>query len=112
MCGSGRGSLGLEDSLVVREVTGGVTFAVRVQPGAKRSGVVGIYGEAVKIALDAPAVDGKANEALMRFLSSLLDVPRMSVVILSGVSSRSKVIKVLGVTSSQVVERIAGVELG
>jgi len=96
----------------VREVTGGVTFAVRVQPGAKRSGVVGIYGEAVKIALAAPAVDGKANEALVRFVATLLDVPRMSVEILSGLSSRSKVIKVLGVTSSQVVDGIVGVELG
>ncbi|ADV83931.1 DUF167 domain-containing protein [Terriglobus saanensis] len=104
--------MGLAVSLVVREVTGGVTFAVRVQPGAKRSGVVGIYGEAVKIALVAPAVDGKANEALVRFVATLLDVPRMSVEILSGVSSRSKVVKVLGVTSSQVVDGVLGVELG
>lgn len=96
----------------MREVTGGVAFAVHVQPGAKRSGVVGIYGEAVKIALAAPAVDGKANEALVRFVATLLDVPRLSVEIVSGVSSRSKVVRVLGVTSSQVVDGLVGVELG
>jgi len=105
--GLGRESLasvdmsGLTDpssGFVVREVVGGVSFAVRVQPGAKREGVVGVYGDAVKIALAAPAVDGRANDALVRFMAELLRVPRMSVEIIAGQSSRSKVLRVLGLS--------------
>jgi uncharacterized protein (TIGR00251 family) len=80
--------------------------AVRVQPGASREGVVGPYGDAVKIALTAPAVDGKANDALVRYLAAVLGVPRMSVEIASGLLSRSKVVRVLGITAEETSRRL------
>jgi uncharacterized protein (TIGR00251 family) len=78
------------------------TLSLRIQPGAKREGVVGMYGDAVKIAIAAPAVDGKANDALLRLLASLLHIPRASIEIVSGHTSRSKVVRVLGFTAEQV----------
>jgi uncharacterized protein (TIGR00251 family) len=78
-----------------REHPDGCTLAVRVQPGAKKSGVMGIYGEGsdarVKIALRAPAIEGRANEALVAFLAKMFDLPKSSVKIVSGDLSRSKV---------------------
>jgi uncharacterized protein (TIGR00251 family) len=97
-------------ALDARTADGNVTFAVRVQPGAKREGVVGLYGDAVKIALTAPAVDGKANEALVRYLADLLNVPRLSIEIAAGHTSRSKVIRIAGITAPQLEARLIPTE--
>ena len=94
----------------VRSIDGGASFAVRVQPGASREGVVGPYGDAVKIALTAPAVDGKANDALVRYLAGLLGVPRMSVEIASGALSRSKVVRVLGITAAGTMQKLMPID--
>ena len=90
----------------VREVAGGVTFAVRVQPRAKRNAVIGEVGEAVKIALTAPPVEGRANDACVEFLAELFGVARTAVSIISGATSRNKVVRVAGVTPSQVEDRL------
>ncbi len=82
-------------------MAGAVSFAVRVQPGAKREGVVALHGEAVKVAIAAPAVDGKANDALIRYLAELLHLPRLSVEILSGTLARSKVVRVTRLTAEE-----------
>ena len=78
----------------LRETAEGCTLAVRVQPGAKRTAVIGVFGDGaqLKIALQAPPVDGRANEALIEFLAQLAAVPKSSVTIFSGHSSRSKVL--------------------
>jgi uncharacterized protein (TIGR00251 family) len=91
----------------VKEVTGGVTFAARVQPRAKRNAVVGDIGEAVKIALTAPPVEGRANEACVEFLAELLGVARGAVTIISGETSRNKVVQVAGVTAERVIEKLS-----
>jgi uncharacterized protein (TIGR00251 family) len=70
------------------------TLSIRVQPGAKREGVVGRYGDAFKVAISAPAVDGNANDALLRLLASLLDIPRSRIEIVSGHTSRSKLLRI------------------
>ena len=75
----------------------GVRLRVRVQPSASRSEVAGRYGDAIRIRLASPPVDGKANEALARLLSELLGVPHRAVTILAGAASRSKVVDVAGV---------------
>jgi len=97
---------------MIREVKGGVTLAVRAQPGAKKTAVVGVYGEGadaqLKIAVQAPPVDGKANLALVAFLAELLGVARNRVEIHSGELSRSKVFLVHGVTLSQVEGLFSG----
>jgi uncharacterized protein (TIGR00251 family) len=80
---------------MLREVAGGVTLAVRAQPGAKKTAIVGVYGEGdaaqLKIAVQAPPIEGRANEALIAFLAEMFGVPRKSVELLSGELSRSKV---------------------
>lgn len=86
-------------------VAGGVTLAVRAQPGAKRTAIVGIYGEGVatqlKIAVQAPPIEGRANEALVHFLASTFDLPRARVELVSGELSRSKVFLLRGVTEER-----------
>ncbi len=92
----------------IRESGEGVTFAVRVHPRAKRNAITGEMGEALKIALTAPPVEGRANDAAVEFLAEVLRVPRASVTIAAGQSSRNKVIRVRGLTAAQVEERLRG----
>jgi uncharacterized protein (TIGR00251 family) len=75
---------------------GGIIFAVRVQPRASRSGVVGELDGALKIRLAAPPVDGEANEELIRFLAKLFGVSRQRISLLSGQTSKNKVVRVDG----------------
>lgn len=75
----------------------GVTFGVKVVPRAKRDEVVGIENEVVKIRLSAPPVEGRANEALVRFLAERLGVALGSVEIVKGETGRNKVVKVKGI---------------
>lgn len=75
---------------------GGVRFAVHVQPRASQSGIAGSHGDAVKIRLQAPPVDGAANEMLVEFLSERFAVAQRSVRIVSGAHSRAKVVEVDG----------------
>lgn len=65
--------------------------------------MVGVYGDALKIRLSAPPVDGAANEELVIFLASIFAVPRRSVRILAGESSRSKIVEIDGVTAHAVI---------
>jgi uncharacterized protein len=90
----------------IRESDGGVSFAVRVQPRAKKNAIMGELGNALKIALTSPPVEGRANEACVDFFAKLLKVPRSSVTIASGLSSRNKVIRVAGISAGQLRERL------
>jgi uncharacterized protein (TIGR00251 family) len=85
---------------------GGVTFAVKVHPRAKKDAIAGELGDALKISLTAPPSEGKANDACIEFFAKLLKVPRSSVTIASGASSRNKVIRVAGVTAEYVRDRL------
>ncbi len=80
---------------------------MKVHPRAKKNAITGEVGEALKIALTAPPVDGQANKAVVEFLADVLRVPRASVSIAAGQSSRNKVIRVSGLTAAQVRERLA-----
>jgi len=88
--------------MMLREVAGGVTLAVRAQPGAKKTAIVGVYGEGdaaqLKIAVQAPPVEGRANEALIAFVAELLGVSKKSVELVGGELSRSKVFVIRGAT--------------
>lgn len=94
----------------LREHAQGCTLSLRVQPGAKKTAILGTYGEgpqtALKIAVQAPPVEGRANEALIAFFSSALKLPKSSVVVLSGELSRSKVILLRGVTRAAVRKQL------
>ncbi|HVW77999.1 MAG TPA: DUF167 domain-containing protein [Alloacidobacterium sp.] len=89
-----------------KESAAGVSFAVRVQPRARRTALAGVLDGAIKIALAAPPVDGKANEALIRFLAELLGVSRSAVEIVSGDTSRNKVVRISGVSIEQLQQRL------
>lgn len=90
---------------MLREVPGGVTLAVHAQPGAKKTAIVGIYGEGdaaqLKIAVQAPPVEGRANEALIEFLAHTFGIPKKSVELLSGELARSKVFRLPGISIEQ-----------
>ncbi len=87
----------------IEDRAGGVVFSVRAQPRASKNEVAGEIGGALKIRLQAPAVENRANEALVEFLAHLLKTPRSAVRILSGDRSRTKRIEVRGVTKQQVL---------
>ena len=84
----------------------GVTFSVRVQPRASRSGVVGEVDGALRIRLAAPPVDGEANEELVNLLARLLDIPRRQVEIISGQKAKNKVVRVTGISAGRVEKLI------
>lgn len=92
--------------MTVHTVAGGVRFSVRVQPRASRTEVCGVHGEALKVRIAAPPVNGAANDALIALLSTELGVSRRSVRIVSGESSRSKLIEVDGIATGP-IERLA-----
>ena len=73
---------------------GGLILSLHVQPGAKRTGFAGLYGEAVKLRLAAPPVDGKANAALCAFLAEICGAPKSDIQLLSGETSRTKRIRI------------------
>jgi uncharacterized protein (TIGR00251 family) len=77
-----------------RQADGALTLSLHVQPGAKKTGFAGLHGEALKIRLAAPPVDGKANACLQAFIADFMAVPRRSVTLLSGESSRQKVLRI------------------
>jgi uncharacterized protein (TIGR00251 family) len=79
-----------------------VTLSVYVQPRASRSEIVGEHGDALKVRLAAPPVDGAANEELIRFAAKLFGVSASSVSIRSGQASRTKLIEITGVTTAEV----------
>ena len=77
---------------------GSITFAVRVQPRASKSCVVGELDGVLKIRLAAPPVEGRANEELIRLLAELFDAPLQRIAILSGQTSKNKVVSVSGIS--------------
>ncbi|MCI5778251.1 MAG: DUF167 domain-containing protein [Lentisphaeria bacterium] len=85
------------------EASGAILLKLRVRPGAKSTGVAGAFGDALKIELQAPPVDGKANAALIRFLADKLRIPRSALRIKSGESSRDKVIMITGTTLDNIL---------
>ncbi len=90
----------------ISEAKGCVTFAVRVVPRSSRNQIVGVEGEALKIKLTAPPVEGAANTALIEFVAEWLDVRRSAVSIIRGDKTRNKLVHVKGVTREQVLGRV------
>jgi len=91
----------------IRESASGATFAIKVHPRAKKNAITGELDGALKLSLTAPPIEGKANDACIEFFAKLLKVPRSSVTIASGQTSRNKVIRVLGLSAEEVRRRIA-----
>jgi hypothetical protein len=84
-----------------------IVLTLHIQPGAKRTEVAGAHGEALKVRLNAPPVDGKANDCLIAYLADLLSLPKARVVLESGLSSRSKRVRAVGIAADRVVAKLA-----
>jgi uncharacterized protein len=85
----------------------GATFAVRVHPsGTARTAITGTVGDALKLTLSAPPVEGRANIVLAEFLSQIFDVQRSGVQILAGIRSRNKVIRIAGSTAAELERKL------
>lgn len=89
-----------------RPAQGGVLLSVRVQPGAARSEVAGVHGDALRLRIAAPPVEGRANEAARALLADRLGVPRSAVVLARGTTSRHKLFFVRGLSVEAVYERL------
>jgi uncharacterized protein len=90
----------------IHDTPTGTTFAVKIHPRARKNAITGALGDALKLSLTAPPVEGRANEACIEFLANLLNVTRSSVTIASGQSSRRKVIRVSGLSAEEVQKRL------
>ncbi len=91
----------------IRDTASGATLPVRVHPRAKKNAIAGTVGDALKLSLTAPPVEGRANEAAIAFLAEILRVPRASISIAAGQSSRNKVIRVAGFSAAEIAARLS-----
>ncbi len=93
-------------TLALRDGEGGCVLPVRVHPGAKKDAINGVHDGALRVSLSAPPADGRANAALVAFLADLLDVPRARITLVTGASSRTKTLRIAGVTREQVEAKL------
>ncbi|HWX55327.1 MAG TPA: DUF167 domain-containing protein [Verrucomicrobiae bacterium] len=91
----------------IQESAKGLKFAVKVHPRARRNAITGTTGDALKLALTAPPVDGKANHAVVDFFADFFQIPRASITIASGETSRNKVVRITGITAEQAQRLLA-----
>lgn len=94
------------NALIVQDTKAGAVLSVHIQPKASTTECVGIYGDAIKIRVAAPPVDGAANDELIRFLARQLSIPSTSVRIHSGAGGRHKRVLVKGATAQLVLARL------
>ena len=97
------------DAVWLREGEGSSTLTLHIQPGAKKTEVAGLHGDALKIRLAAPPVDGKANAALIEFVAERLGLAKSAVQLKSGLTSRRKVLEV-AVVGAVIRQRLFGGE--
>jgi uncharacterized protein len=90
----------------IRESVSGATFAIKVHPRARKNAITGELDGVLRLSLTAPPIDGKANEACIEFFAKLLKLPRSSVTIASGQTGRNKVIRVSGLSTEILRERL------
>lgn len=90
----------------VQEHQDGVTIRIRVQPRASKNRIVGPFGDALKVAVTAPAVDGAANEAVIEFLAAKINTSRNQVAIVTGHTSRTKLVKFFGISKDELMQKL------
>jgi hypothetical protein len=88
-----------------REASGDVLLDLHVQPGARKTEIAGVHGDALKVRLAAPPVDGRANDCLIDFIAARTGVPRAAVELVSGATSRRKRLRIRG-ASQEAVARL------
>lgn len=90
----------------IRETSEGLRLPVRVIPRAAKTEIQGIHGDALKIRLNSPPVEGKANQALLRYLSDELDIPRSQIQLTSGETGRNKILLITGLSKPELLRKI------
>ncbi len=90
----------------IHDTPAGATFQVKVHPRARKNAITGTIGDAIKLSLTTPPVEGRANEACIAFLAKFLNVARSSVTIAAGESSRQKLIRIAGLRAAQVEDKL------
>lgn len=93
-------------SLSIESHAGGVRFRVRVQPRARREEIAGVHEGALRVRVNAPPVEGRANRAVLELLAEHLRVPRSSIKITGGQHARIKSVEVAGLDSATVLARL------
>ncbi len=91
---------------MLKESNGAVTLTIKVVPRASKNQVAGMEGDAIKVRLNAPPVEGKANDALVEFLADILNVARSQIEIVTGQTSRHKVVRIRGVTAKIIEDNL------
>ena len=92
---------------MISAIAGGVRVTVHVSPGASATTIAGTHGNALKLRLAAPPVEGRANEALVVFMAAALGVARRDVTIVRGQTARRKTVEVMGVSVATATARLA-----
>lgn len=92
----------------IQDQRGTVRLALRVTPRARRDEIVGLHGDRLRIRLQSPPVEGKANRALLRFLSQTLGVSTAAVTLVSGEHGRNKTVAVTGLDATSIRQRLTG----
>ena len=87
--------------MILRSTDSGCILSVRVHPGANRNAITGTHADALKISLTTPPTDGRANAALIAFLAERLNIPRLSIELISGATNRSKTLRLTGITTAE-----------
>jgi len=90
----------------IHDTAAGATFVVKVHHRAKKNAITGTVGDAITLALTAPPIEGRANEACIEFFAKFLNVPRSSITIAAGQTSRRKVIRVAGLSAQELGKRL------
>lgn len=91
---------------MIRPSPDGCTLSVRVHPGAKHTAITGTHNATLKISLTTPPSDGRANQALIAFLAERLNIPRLSIELISGQTSRTKTLRLTGITAPEAEARL------
>ncbi len=90
----------------IKDTPTGAAFSVKLHPRARKNAITGTLGDALKISLTAPPVEGRANHACIEFLADVLKLPRSSITIAAGQTSRNKLIRISGVSAADVEARL------
>ena len=99
-------TMAMPENMIRVDSSQSILLKLKIHPGAKRSKVNGYFGDALKIDLQAPPVDGKANAALLKFLAEILKLPKSAVELKSGDTSRDKVVRISGTTPEKIISAL------
>ncbi len=90
----------------LEQTSGGIRLRLRVQPGARKTAIVGEHGDALKLAVQAPPEDGRANDAVIELLAETLGLKRSAITLVSGQTRRDKIVEIAGLSADQVRGRL------